>query len=129
MFRRVIDYLLKKLYRRTMLDTVVLDKENYRHYDRLETFCELRVMSSTGVFLFLFKEDRRKRVSRKWSILSINGYVIELIPPNGLTPVNIDLNKKILLVIRFIVLKPNYRILTEVLVDMYLDSMLSYRGK
>ena len=118
-------WLLKKAYRKTMLRIVVLDKSNCSFYERLEPFCTLDVKTDHGPFLFQFKEDRRKRHRRhKRERLVISTYIVELIPPKDLVPVTFDLNSKLVLAVKLLFLRPNYEILTQVLMDIYLDTML-----
>ena len=126
MFRRLMVWLLKKAYRKTMLSIVVLDKSNCSFYARLEPFCTLEVETDHGPFLFQFKEDRRKKHRRhKRERLVISTYIVELIPPKDLVPVTFDLSSKFVLVVKVLLLKPNYEILTQVLMDIYLDRMLN----
>ena len=54
----------------------------------------------------------------------IRTYIVELIPPKDLVPVTFDLSSKIVLAVKLLFLKPNYEILTQVLMDIYLDTML-----
>ena len=118
-------WLLKKAYRKTMLRIVVLDKSNCSFYARLEPFCTLEVKTDHGPFLFQFKEDRRKRHRRhKRERMVISTYIVELIPPKDLVPVTFDLSSKFVLAVKILFLKPNYEILTQVLMDIYLDRML-----
>ena len=125
MYKRLMVWLLKKAYRKTMLRIVVLDKSNCSFYERLEPFCTLEVKTDHGPFLFQFKEDRRKRHrKRKRERMIIRTYIVELIPPKDLVPVTFDLSSKLVLAVKLLFLRPNYEILTQVLMDIYLDTML-----
>lgn len=125
MYKRLMVWLLKKAYRKTMLRIVVLDKSNCSFYERLEPFCTLEVKTDHGPFLFQFKEDRRKRHRRhKRESMVIRAYIVELIPPKDLVPVTFDLSSKFVLAVKLLFLRPNYEILTQVLMDIYLDTML-----
>ena len=125
MYKRLMVWLLKKAYRKTMLRIVVLDKSNCSFYERLEPFCTLEVKTDHGPFLFQFKEDRRKRYRRhKRERMIIRTYIVELIPPKDLVPVTFDLSSKLVLAVKLLFLRPNYEILTQVLMDIYLDTML-----
>lgn len=125
MYKRLMVWLLKKAYRKTMLRIVVLDKSNCSFYERLEPFCTLEVKTDHGPFLFQFKEDRRKRHrKRKRERMIIRTYIVELIPPKDLVPVTFDLSSKFVLAVKLLFLRPNYEILTQVLMDIYLDTML-----
>lgn len=118
-------WLLKKAYRRTMLRIVVLDRDNCSFYDKLEPICSLEVKTDHGPFLFQFKEDRRKKSRQKpRERMVISTYIVELIPPKELVPVTFDLSSKLVLAIKLLFFKPNYEVLTEVLMDVYLDTML-----
>lgn len=125
MYKRLMVWLLKKAYRKTMLRIVVLDKSNCSFYERLEPFCTLEVKTDHGPFLFQFKEDRRKRHRKhKRESMVICTYIVELIPPKDLVPVTFDLSSKFVLAVKLLFRKPNYEILTQVLMDIYLDTML-----
>lgn len=125
MYKRLMVWLLKKAYRKTMLRIVVLDKSNCSFYERLEPFCTLEVKTDHGPFLFQFKEDRRKRHRKhKRDRMVIRTYIVELIPPKDLVPVTFDLSSKLVLAVKLLFLRPNYEILTQVLMDIYLDTML-----
>ena len=125
MYKRLMVWLLKKAYRKTMLRIVVLDKSNCSFYERLEPFCTLEVKTDHGPFLFQFKEDRRKRHRKhKRESMVIRTYIVELIPPKDLVPVTFDLSSKFVLAVKLLFLRPNYEILTQVLMDIYLDTML-----
>jgi len=123
MYKRLMIWLLKKAYRKTMLRIVVLDKANCKFYERLEPFCTLQIETDHGPFVFQFKEDRRKG-KRKGDRLSIRTYIVELIPPKELTPVAFDLSGKLVLAVKLLFFKPNYEALIQVLMDVYLDTML-----
>lgn len=109
-----------------MLKIVVLNKNAYSFYDRLTSFCTLKVDTDHGPFIFQFKEDRR-RISR--SKLMTKTYIVELVPPPELGMVSTNLNEKIVLAIKIILLKPKYEVLTQVLVDVYIESMLEENAK
>lgn len=117
--------LLKKLCRRSMLRIVVLSRSNYSHYDNLPAFCSLEVGTDHGPFVFHFKEDRRKRGRNRKERLVIKTYIVELVPPVGLTPTGMDLSDKIVLVVKLAIFRTNYTILTQVLTDVYLETMLN----
>lgn len=126
MYRRLMVWLLKKAYRKTMLRIVLLDKSNCTFYERLEPFCTLEVKTEHGPFLFQFKEDRRKRHKKKRrSRMVIRTYIVELKPPEGLVPVTFDLSTKVVLAVKLLLFKPNYEALTQVLMDIYLDTILN----
>lgn len=123
MYKRLMVWLLKKAYRKTMLRIVVLDKVNFSYYEQLNPFCTLEIETDHGPFIFQFKEDRRKG-KRKRDRLAIRTYIVELIPPKELKPVTFDLSSKLVLAIKLLFFKPNYEALTQVLMDIYLDTML-----
>jgi len=125
MYKRLVVWLLKKAYRKTMLRIVVLDKGNCDFYEKLKPFCTLEINTDHGPFVFEFKEDRRKKGNKRHrERMVIRTYIVCLIPPQGLVPVTFDLNSKIVLAVKLLFFKPNYDILTQVLMDVYLDTML-----
>lgn len=123
MYKRLMVWLLKKAYRKTMLRIIVLDKANFSYYEQLNPFCTLEIETDHGPFIFQFKEDRRKSKRRR-DRLAIRTYIVELIPPKELKPVTFDLSSKLVLAIKLLFFKPNYEALTQVLMDIYLDTML-----
>lgn len=125
MYKKLMIWLLKKAYRKTMLRIVVLDKSNCTHYEKLDPFCTLEISTDHGPFLFQFKEDINKRYPRRRKErMVIRTYIVELIPPEELVPVTFDLSSKIVLAVKLLFFKPNYEALTQVLMDIYLDTML-----
>ena len=126
MFSRLLVWLLKKVYRRTMLKVVVLNKSTYAFYEKLTAFCTLQVDTDHGPFIFQFKEDRRKGCRDR---LATKRYIIELIPPIELKGINCDISEKIVLAVKILIFKPNYQILTQVLADIYIDNMLIENNK
>ena len=126
MFTRVKNYFLKKIYKRLIFKTIVIDKVNVRHYEKLKEFCKVDMKTDKGTFTFIFKEYRRVN-SRIVKFPHITNYIIELTVPDGLNEVTTTLRKKIVIVVSVMLHHVNYTLLTEVLADMYLDVILDYR--
>ena len=126
MFKNLLIYLLKKIYRFLIWRTVILDKNTVRVYDKMVTFCSVTIPTDKGPFTFIFKEDRRKRKRAKLGIFYINNYVIELCVPEGLASIDKIIENKVVIVVKIMLFKVNYNILTEVLTDLYLDNILQY---
>lgn len=125
MFKEIRKWLYKKIYKLLIYRTIVLDRHSVAHYDRLETFCSIDMQTDKGIFKFLFKKDRRKKTRYQETIPSINNYVIELVVPDGLIPYNETIKNK-LVVVKVMLFKVDYEILTELLADLYLDQILKY---
>lgn len=106
--------------------TIVIDKANVHHYEKLKEFCKVDMKTDKGTFTFIFKEDRRVN-SRILKFPHITNYIIELTVPDGLNEVTTTLRKKIVIVVSVMFHHVNYTLLTEVLADMYLDVILDYR--
>lgn len=126
MYSAVRAYLLKKLYKCLIFKTIVVDKTDLRHYSSMKEFCSIDVHATKGVFTFIFKEDRRKKPSPTAGFPYINNYIIELTVPEGLAEVNNTLREKIVIVVKVMLYKVDYEILTQVLADVYLDVILNY---
>lgn len=109
-----------------MIKVMVLNKSAYSFYKGLTAFCTLEVNTDHGTFIFQFKEDRRKGCSRH---LMTRTYIVELIPPVGLIEESNNLTEKIVLAIKVLLLRPDYRVLTAVLADIYIESMLAENSK
>lgn len=122
MFRKIWYWFLKKLYRRLVLQVVVLNSEGRAYYESIDSFCKIEVPTAKGVFVFNFKEDRRRVDRGEGDVLPLVNYVIKLEPPEGLSGGN--LRDKMVMVIKVFLLKLNRRVLVEVLTDIYLDSLL-----
>lgn len=128
MFTRIKNYFLKKIYKRLIFKTIVIDKVNVRHYEELKEFCKVDMNTDKGIFTFIFKEDRRVN-SRVMRFPHITNYIIELTVPEGLSEVTSTLRQKIVIVVKVMLLNVNYTLLTEVLADMYLDVILNYQSE
>ena len=126
MFKSIKGYLLKKLYKFLIFKTIVLDKDNACSYKRMEPFCEISIDTDKGPFKFIFKEDRRKHKRRRFGIIHINNFIIELLVPEGIVSSNSVIENKVVIVIKIMLFKINYTMLTEVLTDIYLDNILEY---
>lgn len=124
MFKTLRKWLYKKLYKALVYKAIVLDKSSIHHYDKLETFCALDVNTDKGIFKFLFKKDRRKNKRDEKVIPSVTNYIIELLIPEELATDDNIIKNKIVIVVKVMMFKPDYDILTEVLTDMYLDAIL-----
>lgn len=109
-----------------MIKVIVLNKSAYSFYERLVSFCTLQVNTDHGPFIFQFKEDRRKG-RREWLITRT--YIVELVPPADLLGANNNIKENIVLAIKIFLFKPNYRVLTEVLADIYIETMLKENSK
>lgn len=126
MFKAIGDYLLKKAYKFLIFKTVVLDKENACAYKRTIPFCEVSIDTDKGPFTFVFKEDRRKRARAKLGVFYLNNFVVELIVPDGIISLNHIIENKVVIIVKIMLFKVDYKLLTEVLTDIYLDAILGY---
>ena len=126
MFKEIRKWLHKKIYKLLIYRTIVLDRHSVAHYDRLETFCSIDMQTDKGIFKFLFKKDRRKKTRYQETVPSINNYVIELVVPDGLIPYDEAIKNKLVVVVKVMLFKVDYEILTELLADLYLDQILKY---
>ncbi len=117
---------LKYFYRLFIFKVIVIDKQNFMTYDKLKTFCEYELISNMGPIKFVFKEDRRKRKRKLDNILLLNSFLIELKVPEDIKLSREDLNDKVIIVIKLVLFKINYEILSEVLLDLYVDTIFTF---
>ncbi|MDD2819176.1 MAG: hypothetical protein PHN51_10355 [Candidatus Nanopelagicales bacterium] len=113
---------LKRLHKFLVAKVDILDKLQLHHYKNYPTFAVTDIGTNKGVFTFVFKEDRRKRVREKdLSNFGVTSYFVELIaPPELANPTN-PLHDKVIVVIKVSVGATNYEVLAELLLDLYLD--------
>jgi hypothetical protein len=119
-------FFLKILYRLLIFKIIIVDRSNFAIYSKLNTFCELEIDSNMGVIKFIFKEDRRKKKRDLDNILLINNFLVELKVPDDIIVRKQDINEKVIIVIKFMLFKVDYPILAEVLLDIYLNSIIKY---
>lgn len=122
MLYAIKSFFLKKLYRLLIYDVIILPKKDIPIYNKLHTYLQLKIDSNKGFFIFNFKEDRR-RSQRKIDLL-IKHFIVELEIPNNLTVKNNDIVDKVLVAIKIVIFPINYTILSELLIELYLDSFL-----
>lgn len=114
--------ILKKVYRFLVVKTQVIDKTGLYHYQRYPTFATINLQSNKGVFTFVFKEDRRKRVRGKdLGSLRLTSYFVELEAPPSLAGINNPLQGKVIVVFKIGIHEVNYAALGELLLDLYVD--------
>lgn len=126
MYQAIRAYLLKRLYKFLIFKTVVLNKDNACAYRKTIPFCEVSIDTDKGPFTFVFKEDRRKKARAKFGIFYINNFVVELTVPDGLISINHIIENKVVIIVKIMLFKVDYTLLTEVLTDAYLDVILNY---
>lgn len=129
MYQAIREYLLKRLYKFMIFKTVVLNKDSACAYRKSIPFCEVSIDTDKGPFTFVFKEDRRKRTRRQFGIFYINNFVVELTVPDGLMSFNHIIENKVVIIVKIMLFKVDYTLLTQVLTDAYLDAILSYISK
>lgn len=117
---------LKYFYRLFIFKVIVIDKQNFMTYDKLKTFCEYELISNMGPIKFVFKEDRRKRKRKLDNILLLNSFLIELKVPEDIKLNREDLSDKVIIVIKLVLFKINYEILSEVLLELYVDTIFTF---
>ena len=114
--------LLKWVYRKSITRVTVLRSDRDAQYERIPPFCVIEMETEYGSFLFYFKRDvRQKKRSRDWFS---SEYLIQLNPPDTLTSEQDNLRLKIVLVVMWFTFNLNKELLTEVLSEVYLDSLL-----
>ena len=124
MFKLFRAWMTKVLYNLLIYKTIVLDKTRVANYEKMATFCELDVRTDKGVFKFIFKEDVRRSIRKERKFPSVNNYIIELLIPSHLSPVDTTVTEKVVMVVKVVLYKPDYEVLTQLLIERYLDSIL-----
>lgn len=122
----LIKKFLKYFYRLLIFKVIVIDRENFINYDKLKTFCEYELMSNMGPMRFIFKEDRRRKRRKLDNLLLLNSFLVELKVPDEVVLKRQELNDKVIIVIKLVVFKINYEILSEVLLDLYVDTIFTF---
>lgn len=118
--------ILKYFYRLLIFKIIVIDRSNFVSYDKLKTFCEYELMSNMGPMRFIFKEDRRRKRRKLDNLLLLNSFLVELKVPDELVIKRQEINDKVIIVIKLILFKINYEILSEVLLDLYVDTIFEF---
>ena len=123
---KIIRSFLKYLYRLLIFKVIVIDRSNFVNYEKLKTFCEYELMSNMGPMRFIFKEDRRRKRRKLDNLLLLNSFLIELKVPEDIVLKRQELNDKVIIVIKLVLFKINYEILSEVLLDLYVDAIFTF---
>lgn len=121
--------ILKLFYKLLIFKVIVIDRSNFVTYDKLKTFCEYELMSNMGPMRFIFKEDRRKKRRKLDNLLLLNSFLVELKVPDELVIKRQEISDKVIIVIKLILFKINYEILSEVLLDLYVDTIFEFIKK
>lgn len=129
MLEQIRSKLLKRLYKFLIFKTIVLNKDSVLAYKRMEAFCSVDIDTDKGPFTFIFREDRRKRRRTNLGIFYLNNFVVELTVPEGILSINHIIENKLVMVVKIMMFKVDYKLLTEVLTDIYLDVILNYISK
>ena len=126
MLKAFCEYFLKRLYKFLIFKTIVLNKDSVVAYKRMEAFCSVSIDTDRGPFTFVFREDRRRSRRARLGFLYINNFVVELSVPDGIISINHIIENKLVMIVKIMLFKVDYKLLTEVLTDIYLDVILTY---
>lgn len=122
MFYSIKSFILKKIYKLLIIKTVILPKKDIHIYEKLHTYLKVNINSSKGIFVFNFKKDRRA-LKRKTDLL-VKYFIVELEVPDSLSMIDNDINNKVLVVVKVVIFPIDYKILSELLIELYLDNFL-----
>lgn len=122
MLNSIKNFLLKKFYRLLIYKVIILPKKDIAIYEKLDTYLKININSNKGVFTFNFKKDRR--TDRKKIDVLTKCFVVELEVPSNLKVRNSDIIDKVLVVIKIAFSPVNYELLSEILMELYLDNFL-----
>lgn len=117
-------FLLKSLYRLCFFKVIVINKTNLNYSSKLTTMQEVDIESQLGQVKILFKEDRRKRRRKLDKMFRIKSFIIELVIPHTDLEKRHEINDKVIIVVKLILSKVNYSILAQVLMDVYLNTIM-----
>lgn len=125
MFKSIWFWFLRRIYRRLILKVIVLDTPSIDYYNSIDSFCEVELVTNQGVFLFKFKEDRRR--TDRYSKLSskpIISYIVQLEPPTNYIPKVIPVKDLVILVVKVALFRLDPETLVKVLVEIYIDGLV-----
>ena len=125
MIKYIVRIFTRIIYSLLTYKTIILDNDSTDYYTKLDHFSEVEVSTTSGTFIFQFKQDRRKNKRGKTSYPNISNYIIQLKIPDDLKYTNEYRTDVIVIVICVALFKPDYEILVEVLSDKYLNSILN----
>ena len=126
MFAYLRKKIIKFIYRFLIFRVIIIDKNVLPSYDHLKVFCEYTINSNVGPISFVFKEDRRKKRRLADNIFMLNNFLAELKLPENIIPVRKEISDNVLIVIKIIIFKLDYQILSEVLLDLYVENVYKY---
>ena len=123
MFDRIKLFILKRVYKFLILRIELIDKARLPKYELYKEFCTMHIDSNKGVFVFVFKKDRRNkdRVDYANNLLKTTNYFVELIPPPGLRFKNDDLQNKVVMVVKLGISSISHKVLASLMLDLYID--------
>lgn len=121
----MLRYLTKLFYKLLIFKIILIDKEKFNTYSRLKTFGVFEMPTNLGIVKLILKEDRRSRGLEHCRSL-VHNFLVELEYPDDITPIRQDITKKVIVIVMFNLCNIDYKILSEVLVDYYLDSICEY---
>ena len=123
MFDRIKLFILKRLYKFLILRIELIDKSRLPKYELYKEFCTMYIDSNKGVFVFVFKRDRRNkdRVDYSNNLLKTTNYFVELLPPPGLKFKNDDLQNKVVMVVKLGISSISHKALASLMLDLYID--------
>jgi hypothetical protein len=128
MLNKIKITILKFIYKLLIYKIVLLDKTNVVNINRLKEFSSLTVKTTHGDFTFRFLEDRRSR-ARKLHEKYVKVFTVEVEVPSGSNDILKELNNKLLMVIKIMFIKIDYKVIAEILFDLCLAEYIRYINK
>lgn len=123
MFKKLKKKILKIIYRLLIVQVVLVNKKDIVDILKLRSFSELNINTNKGVFSFKFKEDRRIRIE------NIKKFFVEIDVPDDVNANLKDLNNKIMIFVKVVLITVDYKIISEVLYEVYLDKAIKYMDR
>ena len=122
MFKKIKNYILGFIYKKSIVSVQVIDKDAQLNSSKFKTIRTLNVATQVGYVRFVFKEDTFVDKDLYYKVFFVCTELDE-----SIKAIRQDIVNKGIVVIKLAMIKPNYEVLTNVLLDVYLKTMDGYK--
>ena len=122
MFKKIKNYILGFIYKKSIVSVQVIDKDTQLNSSKFKTIRTLNVATQVGYVRFVFKEDTFVDKDLYYKVFFVCTELDE-----SIKAIRQDIVNKGIVVIKLAMIKPNYEVLTNVLLDVYLKTMDGYK--
>lgn len=119
---RIKKAILGRIYKLLIFELFVLEKNSVT-YDKLKEFSRVEINTTHGKLLFIFKQDRRSKI-RKNSDIFYRTFLVSIKAPEGANENLKELENYFILILKMNLIPINYRILTDVLIDICIEKYI-----